>query len=176
MMQRNHLINLICMQALWFVAVLGAASNLVWPAFLILNAFMVWQLHPSNRKQGDFALVLVALLLGFILDSSWISLGWIKFSSPNSINGLAPLWILLLWMGLALTLNHSLAWLQRRLGLAALLTAISSPLSYLGAARLGALQLNGDFWLWFFSIGLSWAIVVPFLLLLARSLRTEIVT
>ncbi len=173
MMQRSNLINLLCLQVLWFVAVIGASAGLVSPAFLILNAFMVWQLLPANREQGDFSLVLVALLLGFILDSSWISLGWIQYSSPNSITRLAPIWILLLWMGLALTLNHSLAWLQQRLGLAALCSAISSPLSYLGAERLGALQLKGDFWLWFFSMALSWSIIVPFLLWLAHKLRTS---
>ncbi|OQK16263.1 hypothetical protein AU255_14310 [Methyloprofundus sedimenti] len=172
-MQRKNLINLLWLQGLWFVAVIGAASGLVWPAFVMLNAFIVWQLHPANHIQGDFPLVLVALLIGFILDSSWISLGLIQFSSPNTINNLAPLWILLLWVGLALTLNHSLAWLQHRLGLAAVCSAISSPLSYLGAERLGALQFNDHFWSGFFCIATSWAIVVPFLLWLARNLRSS---
>ncbi len=171
MLQRKNLINLLWLQALWFVAVIGAGAGLVWPAFLILNAFMIWQLHSANSVQGDFPLVLVALLIGFILDSSWISLGLIEFSSPNTITNLAPLWILLLWVGLALTLNHSLAWLQYRLVLAAICSAISSPLSYLAAERLGALQFNDPFWSGFFCIAISWAIVVPFLLWLARTLR-----
>lgn len=173
MMQRKNLINLLWLQVLWFAAVTGAAAGLIWPALLILSAFMVWQLHPANREKGDFALLLVALLLGFILDSSWISLDWIQFSSPNSLAYLAPLWILLLWMGLALTLNHSLAWLQQRLGLAALCSAIGSPLSYISAEHLGALQLIGNFWLWFFCMAFSWAMVVPFLLWLARNLRSS---
>ncbi|MCF7971457.1 MAG: DUF2878 domain-containing protein [Methylococcaceae bacterium] len=172
-MPRKHLINLLWMQFLWFAAVLGAVSDLIWPALVVLSLFMAWQLYPTQRVTGDFALMLVAVLLGFMLDSTWISLGWMQFASPAPIPRLAPLWILLLWMGLALTLNHSLAWLQNRLWLAGFSAAIASPLSYLGAERLGAVQITGNFYLWLFFIAVSWAIAVPTLLWLARALRGD---
>ena len=172
-MPRKYLINFICMQALWFAAVIGAAAGMVWPAVVVLLVFMAWQLLPEHRVQGDVALMLVALLLGFILDSTWIGLGWMQFASPGGLPQIAPLWILLLWMGLALTFNHSLAWLQNQLLLAGAFSAIASPLSYLGAQRLGAVQITGNFYLWLFFIALSWAITVPLLLWLAKALRSR---
>lgn len=56
---------------------------------------------------------------------------------------------------MALTLNHSLAWLQSRLLLAALLGGVTSPLSYLAAAKLGAVQIVAESWQWFVGLGVS---------------------
>jgi hypothetical protein len=79
--------------------------------------------------------------------------------------------VVLLWAGLALTLNHSLAWLQSRLVLAAVLGGISSPLSYLAAARLGAVTIVSESCVWFVGLGLSWALALPILLWLASHLK-----
>jgi drug/metabolite transporter (DMT)-like permease len=81
------------------------------------------------------------------------------------------LWILLLWAGLALTLNHSLAWLQSRLMLAAVLGGVSSPLSYLAAERLGAVDIVTESGVWFIGLGLSWAVALPLLLWLASHFK-----
>jgi len=125
------------MQALWFGAVIGAAQELLWLAPVLLMGFAFWEFRPVRRVYGDFQLMLVAVLIGLILDTTWVKLGWIEFAAGWALSERAPLWILLLWAGLALTLNHSLAWLQSRLLLAAVLGGVSSPLSYLAAARLG---------------------------------------
>ncbi len=87
--------------------------------------------------------------------------------APWPAADIAPLWILLLWAGLALTLNHSLAWLQSRLWLAALLSGLASPFSYLAAAKLGGVQIITESWLWLIGLGVSWAIALPALLWLA---------
>ena len=75
MMKHKYLINFLGMQALWFAAVIGATAGVVWPAVVVLVVFMLWQLLPAQRVRGDVALILVALLLGFILDSTWIGMG-----------------------------------------------------------------------------------------------------
>lgn len=95
-MTRN-VINILWMQALWFVAVIAAAQGLFWPAPLLLILFVLWQSRPANRAQGDYQLVLVAVLLGLILDTTWIKFGWFEFAADWPITDRAPLWILLLW-------------------------------------------------------------------------------
>jgi hypothetical protein len=115
--------------------------------------------------------MLVAVLIGLILDTTWVRLGWLKFAAGWALSERAPLWILLLWAGLALTLNHSLAWLQSRLLLAAVLAGISSPLSYLAAERLGAVTIVSESGLWFVGLCLSWALALPLLLWLANHLK-----
>jgi len=155
------------MQALWFGAVIGAAQELLWLAPVLLMGFAFWELRPERRVYGDFQLMLVAVLIGLILDTTWVKLGWLEFAAGWALSERAPLWILLLWAGLALTLNHSLAWLQSRLMFAAVLAGVSSPLSYLAAARLGAVEIVTESGVWFVGIGLSWAVALPLLLWLA---------
>jgi len=159
------------MQALWFGAVMGAAQGLLWLAPVLLMGFALWEFHPVRRVYGDFQLMLVAVLIGLILDTTWVKLGWIEFAASWALSEHAPLWILLLWAGLALTLNHSLAWLQSRLVLAAFLGGLSSPLSYLAAERLGAVKIVNESEVWFVGLGLSWAVALPVLLWLASHLK-----
>lgn len=170
-MKRNHLINLAWMQILWFSAVIGAAHKQTWPAVIVLLTFAWWQLEPSRRQSSDLQILPVAVFVGMVLDSSWIKLGWMQFSNPEPLPHMAPFWILLLWTGLALTVNHSLGWLQGKLLLAGSVSALISPLSYLAAQRLGAVQIITDSWIWFFGLALSWALVLPFLLWLAGYLE-----
>jgi len=170
-MNSNNWINMLWMQGLWFGAVIGAAQGLLWLAPVLLMGFAFWEFRPVRRVYGDFQLMLVAVLIGLILDTTWVKLGWIEFAASWALSERAPLWILLLWAGLALTLNHSLAWLQSRLVLAAFLAGVSSPLSYLAASRLGAVDIVTESWLWFVGLGLSWAVALPLLLWLASHLK-----
>jgi hypothetical protein len=170
-MNRDNWINMLWMQALWFGAVIGAAQNQLWLAPVLLMGFAFWEFRPVRRVYGDFQLMLVAVLIGLILDTTWVKLGWIEFAAGWALSERAPLWILLLWAGLALTLNHSLAWLQSRLLLAAVLGGVSSPLSYLAAARLGAVDIVTESGVWFVGLGLSWGLALPILLWLASHLK-----
>ena len=170
-MSRNNWFNMLWMQTLWFSAVIGAARGQLWLASILLIGFVFWEFRPARRVYGDFQLMLVAVLLGLILDTTWVRLGWLGYTGAWALSESAPLWILFLWAGLALTLNHSLAWLQSRLMLAALLGAISSPLSYLAGSRLGAVNIVSESSLWFVGLGLSWALTLPFLLWLAKHLK-----
>ncbi|MDP2394557.1 MAG: DUF2878 domain-containing protein [Methylococcaceae bacterium] len=172
-MKPSNLINMIWMQALWFAAVVGAGKDTLWLAPIVLALFVYWQTRPVNHKTGDYKLVLVAVVLGFILDSAWIKLGWLEFSGNWPAKDQAPLWILFLWAGLALTLNHSLAWLQSKLWLAALLGGISGPLSYLGASRLDAVTITTESSSWFIGLGSAWALALPLLLWLAARLQQK---
>lgn len=170
-MKVNSLINMALMQVLWFGAVIGASKDLFWLAPLLLLLFAGWEFSANNRASGDFKLMLVAVLIGLVLDTTWIKLGWLEFASSWPATDKAPVWILSLWAGLALTLNHSLAWLQSRLFLAGLLGGLSSPFSYLGAAKMGALTIVPETWPWIFGLSASWAIALPLLLWLARQLN-----
>ncbi|WP_349025301.1 DUF2878 domain-containing protein [Methyloglobulus sp.] len=170
-MRLNSLFNYLWMQLIWFAAVLGAANKIVWPVLVLFMVFVVSVLHSDNRVKGDFQLMLVAVVVGFILDTTWVKVGWLEFTSSSGASHLAPWWIILLWASLALTINHSLVCLQQKLWLAATVFAFASPLSYAAAAKLGAVTIVATDWLWFCVVGASWAIAVPLLLWLGHYLR-----
>lgn len=169
-MAHERIINMVWMQALWFAAVFGAAADENWPAVLMFFAFLFWQSWPGRRVKGDMQLVLIAVVVGFLIDTLWIKLGWLVFLPEQTVN-VAPFWIVMLWAGLALTMNHSLAWLQTNLGLGALLSGVVCPLSYLGAEKIGAVRIIAESDIWWQVMGVTWAGVVPLLLWLAMKLK-----
>jgi len=51
------------------------------------------------------------------------------------------------------------------------LGGVSSPLSYLAASRLGAVNIISESGVWFVGVGLSWAVALPLLLWLANHFK-----
>lgn len=132
----NVLINAALFQAVWFATVAGAGAGLWWCGLPVLVVFAIWQLRDSRWPRADVALLALGVLLGFAIDSLLIAGGWLRYATPLPSGQFAPVWILVLWAGFALTVNHSLAFLKSRPALALLFGALGGPLAYLGAARL----------------------------------------
>lgn len=157
------------LQVLWFAVILGVAHDRMAPAWVWFVIFCGWHFLLGGGSRRDVGTVALATALGVALDSAWLRLGWLGFNHPLPLADLAPYWIAMLWAGVGLSLNHGLQWLQQRPALAAACAAASAPLSYLAAARLGAVDIfESVLYPW---LSLSWAIVVPALLLLARRTR-----
>lgn len=165
----NVLLNVVFLQVLWFGAILGAANDMMMPAFVWFVLFLFWHALFNEHPWRDLPIVLLATPVGFFLDSLWVQLGLLEFSYAIPHPGFAPFWIVMLWAGLALTVNHSLRWLQFRPLAAAVLSMISAPLSYFAASRLGAAEIIEPLRLYVL-LGLSWAVFIPLLLLFARRL------
>ena len=167
---KPKLINFVLFQISWFACVLGAAAGSLLPGLLAVMALVLYQASRPKFIQRDLPLILVALGIGLFLDSLWIWTGIMRFSLPGPVTGLAPVWILLLWVAFPLTINHSMAWLRSNLPLAALFGAVGSPLSYLAGMRLGALSTPEGIWVMVIAAGISWALVIPLLCYLAGRL------
>jgi hypothetical protein len=77
-----------------------------------------------------------------------------------------------LWANFALSLNHSLGFLDRRFVLAAILGGVAGPLAYLGAARVfGAAEILALLPLALGILALAYALATPMLVALARRWR-----
>lgn len=167
----NNALNFVGSQLLWLAAVGGAANGMPWlgPVFLLL--FATYQLSPPCRARGDVALMGVALLVGLIVDSSMAATGLARYASPFPFECMAPLWILSLWAGFALTFNHSIAYLVSRPWVAAALGASVGPFSYWVAARAwGAVEFAPPTWPALLVLGLLWALAMPLLAFASRQL------
>jgi len=161
------IINFILFQIGWFACVIGAAAGLPWAGTAVALAVIALNLAMARQPRREFFLVIAAGLTGVVFDTALFQAGLVTFSHGLLVNGLAPMWMVALWMLFATTLNVSLGWLKRNLWLAAVFGAIGGPLAYLAGARLGALVmpnfLPAILWL-----GAGWAIITPLLLILAR--------
>lgn len=131
---------------------------------------MLWQLWPGRRAQGDIGLILVCAAIGLALDTLWVRFGLIRYHAAVPHADWAPVWIIVLWIALGLTLNHSLAWMRGHLWAAIVLGAIGSPLSYFAGSRLGAAELPADLTWSMLAFSLSWAILIPALVFLSSRL------
>lgn len=165
-------INFIGFQIVWFAAVVGAGKGLWWPGPVAALVFVVAHLLSPLRRRGDGALVLIALLLGAVIDSTYATGGILRYAAPFPSAQLAPLWILALWAAFALSLNHSLAWLTRNQWIAGLTGAFVGPMSYWSAGRaFGAVSLGEPLWQSLLALSIGWMVAMTGLSLLARRFR-----
>ena len=164
-------LNLLGYQAIWCATVYGAANQRWWLGLALLLPFALWQIGRSRWPRADLALVALAAVLGFAVDSAFAASGWLRYASPLPAPDLAPAWILAMWMAFALTLNHSLAFLKRHVAAAALIGAIGGPLAYWAAGTsFGAVQIADPHWRVLVALAVAWAVLVPLLAGLAERL------
>ncbi|MGN5137808.1 DUF2878 domain-containing protein [Aeromonas sp. 164P] len=116
----------------------------------------------SPSRQRDWRLLPIAVA-GCLLDALLWQLGLFRFASGF------PLWLVLLWLGFALTLAHGMRWLLRlsrwQQGLFGMVGGTSS---YVAGAAMGAVHLPWGIgisaallaviWMWWLSV-LLWVMV-----------------
>jgi hypothetical protein len=155
------ILNVVVFQAAWFACAYGASHGT--PAIGVAGcavALAVGLATASNWKA--LALLSAALgLYGFIAESLMVSAGVIAYRSPGPIDGIAPFWIVALWMAFAALVTTSLAWMRGRPILAVVLGGLVAPVSYWAAERFDALTLSEPLWTGLLAIALTWAIAMP---------------
>jgi hypothetical protein len=166
------LFNLVAFELCWVALVWGAGSEQAWPGMLAMLLFVVINLAASRQRRADLAVAGLALGLGVIADTALLQSGLVAYASPGPLLGLAPAWILLLWLGFSQTLNHCLAWLGQRPVLAVLFGALGGPASYWAAQRVfDAAQFPLGWWQAMLALGIAWAVVTPVLSTMALRWR-----
>ena len=105
-------INAIGFQLGWWACVLGVAHDLQGPAMACAVILIVAHLCTCRHAKEEAVLMGAVVLLGVVMDSALQSTGIITFHGWQVL-GLSPVWLWLIWALFALTLNHSLAWLQK---------------------------------------------------------------
>lgn len=174
----NLLLNIVVFKLAWLSTVFGGANDLplLGPLAVAIAVAIHLRLAPDSGR--EFTLVILTGFIGLAWDSILVSAGWLAYPTGTFLPGIAPYWILAMWMLFATTLNVAFRWLHGRLLLAAILGAFFGPVSYVGGAAVGAVELTlPSAALTALSIG--WALMMPGLLLLAQQLdgtRTPIVS
>lgn len=161
-MTRSNLLNALGFNAGWLACVVGGNAWALLAAALLLPLHFHW----ASRDRREWLLATAFALVGLCMDLGWQAAGLLQFTGAGPA-GIPP-WLAVLWLLFSVTLFHSLAWLQQRLLLAAMLGALSGPLSYIAGIRLGAAssQLSSlEIALW---MAPAWALLLPALLWVAR--------
>lgn len=164
------LANFVFFQALWFGSVIGAVHGHAWSGPICLIVFVVCHFKWLTKDAyADMLLMAICLLLGLIIDTVGSYFALVSFVLYD-FNPLTPLWLLCLWAGFALTINHSMSWMKPRLLMAAVAGAVLGPLSYYAGWQAGAMQwLQPTLAAGFLST--SWALLMPGLCFLAKRIE-----
>ena len=165
----NLLINIVAFKVGWLSAVFGSASDYPLLGTLVVLAAIAVHLASATERGRELSLILLAGVIGLCSDSLLMNAGLLTYSTGTFAPGLAPYWIIAIWMLFATTLNVTFRWLHKRLAYAALLGAISGPASYYAGAKIGAVTFI-EFVPAMLSLSVAWAILFPGLLVLARQL------
>ena len=165
----SMIVNFAAFQVGWFATVLGGANNLAWAgttAALVIVGFHLYRI--ANPRKELLLLALVGVL-GAAWDSTLVALGITSYPSGIFIDGIAPHWIIALWLLFATTLNISLRWLRGRLVLGFICGAIFGPLAFYGGHLLGGVNF-ADLSFAMIVLSVGWAVMIPILLILAEKL------
>jgi len=161
------IINFILFQIGWFILILGAAWDKTFISVLLGLGIIAIHLLMIDQKLSELKLLFIAGLIGFLFDGFIQYYQFIIYNSPGWSFPLTPIWIIILWMIFAITLNHSLVWLKKRIILSSIFGAIGGPLAYLAGEKLGAIMITQQLSLVLLSIG--WALITPLLMSIGKT-------
>lgn len=150
------LINILIFNAAWFTLIFTQNTFLI-PLLLL---FIV-QFYYSKNKVTESKILITIPLLGITIDSLLMHSG--VFNFPNHENYFIPLWLMLIWLGFATTVNKSLLFLAKKPFLQCLIGATLVPLNYLAGESLGAVNFSYSHVTTFIVLSLIWA---PLLMLI----------
>lgn len=167
-----NLRNFLLFQLVWFSCVLGAANGLPQLSIISLSAFLLIHFYYTDQLNADMLIVALCVSLGLVLDGLWIYLGYVSYLHM-SFSPVPPYWLLCLWVAFALTINHSMSWMQKRYWLAFIAGGLFGPLSYLAGERLGAMQWQQPVAATVAFI-VSWALLMPLLFFVADKRRENV--
>lgn len=159
----TKIVNITLYQMGWFCCVLGGAwGHPVAGGLLALLLVGVHLLLASSRK-SEAQLILVACLLGVIIDSTQQALGFFIFKTEPEWPLWLPFWVFVIWAQFATLFHYALYWLQGRYLLAATFGLFGGPLAYGAGIRMGAASFGQNPIATIIVLALVWAMVTPVL-------------
>jgi hypothetical protein len=170
----NNLANIVGYQLVWCASVYGAAHGTWWAGLAVLAPFAWWQLRASGSRAADVRLAVCAAILGYSVDTLFAGSGLLAYASPLPSPRVAPAWILGIWIGFALTLNHSLRFLHDRPWLGLALGAVAGPAAYwIAASSWGAVRFAEPVATPLVALALAWGALTPALAWLSVRFERE---
>ncbi|MCB1136761.1 MAG: DUF2878 domain-containing protein [Chlamydiia bacterium] len=156
----------------WFVCLWGAVQGRHYLGPLLVLGTIVIHCIISPQWRKDLAIIVLVSLSGSVLDSAYMALGMMEYATPNPlIPWLCPLWLTSLYALFAMTVDHSLAWIQRHWSLAVISGALGGAFSYIAGERVHAVHFLWSYSTVVVAIAIVWAIVTPSWLYMSRKIH-----
>ena len=163
---KSVLINLSLFKAAWAATVFGAAASVPVAGAIAVAIAVLVHLARTRDVRAEATLLGLAAIVGLIWETLLVATGVLEYSSGNLVPGVAPYWIVAMWILFATTLNVGMRWLRKSTAIAVLAGAIGGPASFLAGASAGAVKLS-DPLTSLLVIGFGWAVLLPLMVRIA---------
>ena len=163
---KHVFVNLAVFKVAWTAVVVSAAAGVPVIGAIAVAIAVGIRLWSCDNPEAEIRLLLVAATMGLAWESALVLAGLLEYSSGTWMPGLAPYWIVAMWILFATTLNSGMRWLRRSTAIAAIAGAIGGPLAFFAGASIGAVELASPA-IALISIGIGWAVMLPVLVKLA---------
>ena len=163
---KSVLINLLSFKVGWAASVACAAASVPALGAAIASGVIVFHLWRARDVRSEALLLISAAVIGLVWESALVAAGLIRYEAGFLLPGLAPYWIVAMWVLFATTLNVGMRWLRTSVWVAAAAGAIGGPLAFLAGQKMGAVSFD-DPLTSFLVIGIGWAVLLPMLVQLA---------
>lgn len=140
-------------QGIWFLAVLGGNIGALAGALLLPV-----HLRFSGKRSFDLWMMASMLAAGLVVDGTLHQIGFYTFATDGFP---IPFWLAIVWLGLAITPGHSLAWMRHRPLLCAIFGGLGGPAAYWAGVRLGAAEFNWQVSISLVVVAVIWACLWP---------------
>ena len=169
---KNVIVNLAVFKVAWTAVVISAAAGI--PAIGVAAVFLAVgvRLKSCDGAATEVRLLLVAAAIGFAWESILVLSGLLEYPSGNWAPGMAPFWMVSMWVLFATTLNVGMRWLRRNRAVAAIAGAIGGPVGFFAGSSAGAVELLSPA-IALIAIGLGWAVLLPALVHIATVLERD---
>ncbi|HCU53557.1 MAG TPA: DUF2878 domain-containing protein [Gammaproteobacteria bacterium] len=163
---KHVFVNLAVFKVAWTAVVVSAAAGA--PVIGVIAVAIAVGIHlwSNENPDNEIRLLFIAATMGFAWESVLVLASLLEYSSGNWVSGLAPYWIVSMWVLFATTLNVGMRWLRRSTAIAAVAGAIGGPLAFFAGASIGAVELVSPA-IALIAIGFGWAVMLPLLVKLA---------
>jgi len=156
----KYIANALAYQAVWFLAILWSNRGAGIGCVIILTL-----LATSRSRGNDLKMIVFLMFLGLLVDGTLQQVGFFAFTSPGFP---IPFWLLVIWIGLAMTIHHSLAWFKDKLLPAAFFGGLGGPAAYWAGTRMGAASFGWSLPISLFALAVIWSLLFPCIMLYSR--------
>lgn len=158
----NLAINISLFKIGWLASVFTAAASIPAAGVAVVATVVLVHLLRAANRPAEAKLLAFAALLGLGWESALVAFGLVEYKAGSAIPGLAPYWIVAMWVLFATTLSGAMRWLRKGILIAALAGAIGGPLSFFAGQKAGAVVFP-ETTVSLLVIGIGWAILLPLL-------------
>ena len=160
--------NLVSFYIYWWLCITSPSREDFFYGPILVFLYLIIHFFIIDNKYKEFKYIAICMILGLLIETLMLQLNFIEYTGYLSSNyNIAPLWVIVLWMGFGTTVFHSFKWLLGKYKLSFLLGAIFTPIIYLSAHKIGSIAFNYNVLTSYLILSFIWGFTLLLLIYIA---------